>query len=147
MEHATQNAMAGNGADQGQSQVNPQHQYNPAQQAAPSTAAFVPPPPAAVSLQTSPLLAAGMFGMIVVATGTLGANLHKVGEGDMSLTEIQRAYERTYNTRIDVGRVSARVSNMIAGGQLHRRAEPRPCMVTGRMVHPVFPAQKQASFV
>lgn len=67
--------------------------------------------------------------------------------GDMSLTEIQRAYERTYNTRIDVGRVSARVSNMIAGGQLHRRAEPRPCMVTGRMVHPVFPAQKQASFV
>jgi hypothetical protein len=79
--------MAGNGADQGQSQVNPQHQYNPAQQAAPSTAAFVPPPPAAVSLQTSPLLAAGMFGMIVVATGTLGANLHKVGEGDMSLTE------------------------------------------------------------
>ncbi len=67
--------------------------------------------------------------------------------GDMSLTEIQRAYERTYNTRIDVGRVSARVSNMIAGGQLHRRADPRQCTITLRMVHPVFPAQQQASFV
>lgn len=67
--------------------------------------------------------------------------------GDMSLTEIQRAYERTYNTRIDVGRVSARVSNMIAGGQLHRRADPRPCTITQRMVHPVFPAQQQTSFV
>jgi hypothetical protein len=67
--------------------------------------------------------------------------------GDMSLTEIQRAYEATYNTRIDVGRVSARVSNMIAGGQLHRRADPRPCTITNRPVHPVFPAQKQTSFV
>lgn len=67
--------------------------------------------------------------------------------GDMSLTEIQRAYEAAYSLRIDVGRVSARVSNMIAGGQLLRRAEPRPCTVTGRMVHPVFPAQKQASLV
>jgi hypothetical protein len=67
--------------------------------------------------------------------------------GDMSLVEIQRAYEATYNTRIDVARVSARVSNLIAGGQLHRKVDPRPCTITRRMVHPVFPAQKQTSFV
>lgn len=67
--------------------------------------------------------------------------------GDMSLVEIQRAYEATYGTRIDVGRVSARVSNMIAGGQLHRRTETRACIYTGRQVHPVFPAQKQADLV
>lgn len=67
--------------------------------------------------------------------------------GDMSLVEIQVAFERAYGLRIDVGRVSARVSNMIAGGQLHRCADPRPCTITGRMVHPVFPAQRQASFV
>jgi hypothetical protein len=69
------------------------------------------------------------------------------GHGDMSLVEIQRAYEATYNTRIDVARVSARVSNLIAGGQLHRKVDPRPCTITRRPVHPVFPAQKQTSFV
>ncbi len=69
------------------------------------------------------------------------------GPGDMSLVEIQRAYEATYDLRIDVARVSARVSNLIAGGQLHRKVDPRPCSITRRMVHPVFPAQKQASFI
>jgi hypothetical protein len=69
------------------------------------------------------------------------------GHGDMSLVEIQRAYEATYDLRIDVARVSARVSNLIAGGQLHRKVDPRPCSITRRMVHPVFPAQKQASFI
>lgn len=67
--------------------------------------------------------------------------------GDMSLVEIQRAYESTYDVRIDVARVSARVSNLIAGGQLHRKVDPRPCSITRRMVHPVFPAQKQAALV
>ena len=67
--------------------------------------------------------------------------------GDMSLVEIQREYEATYNTRIDVARVSARVSNLIAGGQLHRKVDPRPCSITRRMVHPVFAAQKQAARV
>ena len=69
------------------------------------------------------------------------------GHGDMSLVEIQRAYEATYDLRIDVARVSARVSNLIAGGQLHRKVDPRPCSITRRMVHPVFPAQKQTSFI
>lgn len=67
--------------------------------------------------------------------------------GDMSLVEIQREYERIYGRRIDVSRVSARVSNMVAGGQLLRRSETRPCTVTGRMVHPVFPPLKQARLV
>lgn len=67
--------------------------------------------------------------------------------GDMSLVEIQDAYERINGRRIDVSRVSARVSNMIAGGRLLRRTETRPCSKTGRMVHPVFPPQKQARLV
>lgn len=36
---------------------------------------------------TSQALAAGMFGLIVVATGTMGANLHKVQDGDMTMGE------------------------------------------------------------
>ena len=67
--------------------------------------------------------------------------------GDMSLVEIQDAYERIHERRIDVSRVSARVSNMVAGGRLLRRTETRPCSITGRMVHPVFPPQKQARLV
>ena len=64
--------------------------------------------------------------------------------GDMSLVEIQDAYERINGRRIDVGRVSARVSNLIAAGRLDRREATRPCSKTGRPVHPVFPPQKQA---
>jgi hypothetical protein len=67
--------------------------------------------------------------------------------GDMSLVEIQHQYEQINGRRIDVSRVSARVSNLIAGGQLHRRVDPRPCTITGRPVHPVFPAQKQTPLV
>ncbi len=36
---------------------------------------------------TSEALAAGMFGLIVVATGTMGANLHKVQNGDMTMSQ------------------------------------------------------------
>ena len=33
------------------------------------------------------ILAAGLFGLVVVGTGTLGANLHKVSDGDMTMGE------------------------------------------------------------
>jgi len=66
-----------------------------------------------------------------------------ISGSDLSLAEIQRAYERIYERRIDVGRVSARVSNLIAGGRLYRKVDTRACTVTGRQVHPVFPVQKQ----
>lgn len=36
---------------------------------------------------TSEALAAGMFALIVVATGTMGANLHKVQGGDITINE------------------------------------------------------------
>lgn len=67
--------------------------------------------------------------------------------GDMSLVEIQDAYERINGRRIDVSRVSARVSNLVAAGRLGRREDTRPCSKTGRPIHPVFPPQKQARLV
>ncbi|PIE57038.1 MAG: hypothetical protein CSA34_01690 [Desulfobulbus propionicus] len=39
-------------------------------------------PPASTA---SPALAAGVFGLIVAGTGTMGANLHKVEAGEMSV--------------------------------------------------------------
>lgn len=60
----------------------------PVQAPAPSYPQYVaaaPVQPAAAV--TSEALAAGMFGLIVVATGTMGANLHKVQDGDMSMSQ------------------------------------------------------------
>lgn len=42
-------------------------------------------PQAATNVQTSQVLSAGILGLIVGATGTMGVNLHKVGDGDMTL--------------------------------------------------------------
>ncbi len=43
-------------------------------------------PQAAANAQTSQVLSAGILGLIVGATGTMGVNLHKVGDGDMTLS-------------------------------------------------------------
>jgi hypothetical protein len=69
------------------------------------------------------------------------------GTDNMSLTEIRDAYERRYGRRIDVARVSARVSDMVAAGRLVRIADTRPCAVTGRLVHPVLVPAKQARLI
>jgi len=57
--------------------------------AVPTTAAVVPAVPVATTTPTlsttSQALAAGVFGLIVVASGTMGANLHKVSDGEMSM--------------------------------------------------------------
>lgn len=60
------------------------------------------------------------------------------GMADMSLTEIRDAYERLHGGRIDLNRVSARVSNLVAAERLTRRTDTRPCSVSGRPVHPVY---------
>lgn len=66
------------------------------------------------------------------------------GAADMSLTEIRDTYERLHGRRIDLNRVSARVSNLVAGHRLARRVEARPCSVTQRAVHPVYVPVEQA---
>lgn len=65
------------------------------------------------------------------------------GSIDLSLTELRDAFERHYGRRIDVSRVSARVSEMVASKVLVRREVSRPCAVTGKPVHPFFLPPKQ----
>ena len=67
-------------------QTTPLHQY--------STVQVVPVQPAATpqkavatptSAVASKAVSAGIFGLIVVSTGTMGANLNKVGAGEMTM--------------------------------------------------------------
>jgi hypothetical protein len=77
-------------------QTEPLHQYadtaQPAQQTVPTYTQQLPttyptsPLPVA-SNATSQALSVGVLGLIVVGTGTLGANLHRVQDGDMSMSE------------------------------------------------------------
>jgi hypothetical protein len=68
---------------------------------------------------------------------------HERGAKDVSLTEIRDLYEHLYERRIDLNRVSARVSNLIAAERLHRTLDTRVCSVSKRNVHPVFIPLKQ----
>lgn len=68
----------------------------------------------------------------------------RAGARDMSLTEIRDEYERKHGGRIDLNRVSARVSNLVAAQRLARRVDTRLCSMTGRAVHPVYVPEKQA---
>ena len=43
--------------------------------------------PVQVNVSTSEITAAGIFGLIVAGTGTMGANLHKVNDGKMTMGE------------------------------------------------------------
>lgn len=66
------------------------------------------------------------------------------GMPDMSLTEIRDTYERLHSKRIDLNRVSARVSDLIAAKRLQRKEDTRPCSVTTKNIHPVFVPAHQA---
>ena len=66
------------------------------------------------------------------------------GADDMSLTEIRDAYERLHGRRIDLNRVSARVSNLVTAGRLVRLSDTRLCTVTQRQIHPVLVPESQA---
>lgn len=65
------------------------------------------------------------------------------GAVDLSLTELRDAFEAHFGRRIDVSRVSARVSELVAAKVLTRREASRPCAVTGKPVHPFFLPPKQ----
>lgn len=62
-------------------QTDPLHQYAVPMQAQPVNY------PVQTNIKTSEIMAAGMFGLIVAGTGTMGANLHKVNDGDMTMGE------------------------------------------------------------
>lgn len=66
------------------------------------------------------------------------------GVPDMSLTELRDAYEATHGRRIDVNRVSARVSELVAAGRLVRATTHRDCSVTKHKCLPVSVPAKQA---
>ncbi len=70
-------------------QTTPLHQYAPASQVIYTQPQAVATQPVKYSTPTpsvaSKAASAGMFGFIVVTTGTMGANLHKVSSGDMTM--------------------------------------------------------------
>ncbi len=66
------------------------------------------------------------------------------GQPDMSLTEIRDTFERIHSRRIDLNRVSSRVSELVNAGRLVRATGMRSCSITGRSVEPVSVPPVQA---
>lgn len=67
------------------------------------------------------------------------------GAIDMSLREIAHTYERIHGKRIDVGTVSARVTNLVTAQRLVRLPNAdRACTLSGKTVSPVTVVAKQA---
>ena len=74
-----------------------------------------------------------------------GAQLN--GCKDLSLRELQQAYELRHNKRIELGTVSGAVRRMVDAGALVRDKAPRRCCVTGREIMPFCAPAKQESFL
>nr|WP_320012571.1 hypothetical protein [uncultured Desulfobulbus sp.] len=71
----------------------------------------------AAPVQTSQILVAGLFGMVVVGTGTMGANLHKVSEGEMSMGEaLGQSVSRGTVGGIATAAATAASSSLTSGG-------------------------------
>lgn len=69
------------------------------------------------------------------------------GGRDMSGRELQQAFERTYQRRVEMSSISSAVNRLVAAQRLQRSEKNRPCLVTGREILPVFAPAKQASLV
>lgn len=69
------------------------------------------------------------------------------GARDCSLAEIREAYEHLYSNRIETGRISARVADMVSAGRLCKREDTRPCSITQRNIHPVYVPEQQARLI
>lgn len=74
-----------------------------------------------------------------------GAQLN--GCKDLSLRELQQAYELRHSKRIELGTVSGAVCRMVAAGSLVRDTAPRRCHVTGREILPFCAPAKQSAFL
>lgn len=89
MQQQANNGMAAE-SGMGQAQTMAQHQYNPTYQGMtgqPVASTASPFQLPATTVPTSHVLAAGLFGLVVVGSGVMGANLHKVSDGDMTMGE------------------------------------------------------------
>lgn len=74
-----------------------------------------------------------------------GAQLN--GCKDLSLRELQQAYELRHGKRIELGTVSGAVTRLVAAGTLVRDTVPRRCHVTNREIMPFCAPAKQGSFL
>jgi len=74
-----------------------------------------------------------------------GAQLN--GCKDLSLRELQQAYELRHCKRIELSTVSGSVTRLVAAGKLVRDAAPRQCHVTGREILPFCAPATQGSFL
>lgn len=75
--------------------------------------------PAELPVGTAQLLSAGLFGMIVAGTGTMGANLHKVRQGDMSLGEaLSESLAHGAAAGVATAAATAAASSLTRGGLL-----------------------------
>jgi hypothetical protein len=66
---------------------------------------------------------------------------------DLSLRELQQAYELRHSKRIELGTVSGAVTRLVAANKLVRDATPRRCNVTGREIMPFCAPAKQEGFL
>lgn len=66
---------------------------------------------------------------------------------DLSLRELQQAYELRHSKRIELGTVSGAVTRLVAAKKLVRDTTPRRCNVTGREIMPFCAPAKQESFL
>ena len=74
-----------------------------------------------------------------------GAQLN--GCKDLSLRELQQAYELRHAKRIELGTVSGAVTRLVAANKLVRDTAPRRCHVTGREIVPFCAPATQGSFL
>lgn len=103
---------------------------------------------AAPSVERAGTLDTSSAALAAVGTKKLARSLQEIydvvevgmrrGAADMSLTEIRDLYESIHGKRIDLNRVSARVSNLVSAKRLERKSDTRPCAVSRQPIHPVF---------
>lgn len=56
---------------------------------------------------------------------------------NMSISEIQRAFEKRFDKRIEKSSISGRLNELKESGFI-REDSPRPCIVTGNKINPVY---------
>ena len=66
---------------------------------------------------------------------------------DLSMRELQQAYEHRHNKRIEMSSISGAISRMVTAGTLVRDAVPRACNITQRDILPFCAPAKQGSFL
>lgn len=101
-----------------QQSENPLHQYATTP-VYPQQVVQTPVYPVQQSALTEQVMSAGVFGLIVVATGTMGANLHKVQGGDMTLTQsVNNSLVNGVKGGVAAASATAASKTLTAGGVL-----------------------------